>query len=271
MIIDAHTHIFPDQVAKKAVPELIKNANGHVTPHTDATLKGLLDSMKESGIDYSIVLPIATNPLHGKGILKWLKEVGNQTKRILFYGSVHPYDPDFKEIIQNLKDEGVQGIKMHPQYQSFPVDDEKVFPIYEEIFKQDMVVHFHAGFDIGFPDSDFASAKRFQNFLSRFQGIKTVLAHGGGYRDWKSVLFLLSDFENVYFDLAFVLEAILEGEEEGVRELFQKKEDFFLFGTDSPWKSQLEYKNLVSESDYFTVHQKEKLFHQNILKLITLP
>ena len=51
MIIDFHTHIFPDVIAQRAYDSLTKNANGEYFPRYDLTAKGLLDSMKKYGID----------------------------------------------------------------------------------------------------------------------------------------------------------------------------------------------------------------------------
>jgi predicted TIM-barrel fold metal-dependent hydrolase len=52
------------------------------------------------------------------------------------------------------------------------------------------------------------------------------------------------------------------------RELFLQNEDFFLFGTDSPWCDQKNYVDLIRESTTLTPEQKEKLFYKNIQKLI---
>lgn len=59
MIIDFHTHCYPDKVAPKALHNLYYN-NG-VAAHSDGTLNGLWESMAKAGINLSVVLPIATN------------------------------------------------------------------------------------------------------------------------------------------------------------------------------------------------------------------
>lgn len=70
MIIDAHTHIYPDDVAHKALSTVMKSGNGLVSIHTDGTHSGLVSSMDKADIDYSIVLPLATGPGQGKNILE---------------------------------------------------------------------------------------------------------------------------------------------------------------------------------------------------------
>ena len=65
MIIDAHTHIYPEFVAKKAIRTVITNINGRLNAHTEGTYDSLIDSMDAAGVDISIVLPVATNPGQG--------------------------------------------------------------------------------------------------------------------------------------------------------------------------------------------------------------
>jgi len=66
MIIDFHTHIFPDKIAEATIEHLQNKAN--IKPYTDGTLKSLTFSMKNAGIDYSVVLPIATVPKQTESI-----------------------------------------------------------------------------------------------------------------------------------------------------------------------------------------------------------
>ena len=60
MIIDFHTHIFPDKIAAGVISQL--SSAGGITPHTDGTLAGLKKSMKDGGIDASVVLPVPDGP-----------------------------------------------------------------------------------------------------------------------------------------------------------------------------------------------------------------
>ncbi|MBR5314982.1 MAG: hypothetical protein IKU45_06185, partial [Clostridia bacterium] len=60
MIIDFHTHCFPDALAAKAIPKL-SHAAGGLLPCTDGTLSGLRASMQDCGVDISVVMNISTN------------------------------------------------------------------------------------------------------------------------------------------------------------------------------------------------------------------
>ena len=60
MIIDFHTHTFPDAIARTAVDKL--QAASHTRPFSDGTAEGLRASMLRAGIAWSLVLPVATSP-----------------------------------------------------------------------------------------------------------------------------------------------------------------------------------------------------------------
>ena len=60
MLIDFHTHCFPDKVSQKAM-EKLSFASGGLNPYTDGTVSGLRLLMEKSGVDKSVALNIATN------------------------------------------------------------------------------------------------------------------------------------------------------------------------------------------------------------------
>jgi uncharacterized protein len=265
VIIDAHTHIYPDWVAKKAISTVISNIKGRLDAHTEGTFESLMNSMDTAGVDISIVLPVATSPGQGNGILQWIKELAPSSPRIIFFGSVHPQDPDFPHCIRQMKEFGLQGLKFHPGYQGFAVDSKDAYAVYEEALKQDMVMYFHSGSDPSLPGCDYTSVERYAALLGDFKGSKIVLAHGGGFGEWNKVMDLLGD-KGCFFDVAFVLESMERCHD--ARELYRQNEDNFIFGTDSPWREQKKYVELIRNSTSLSREQKEKLFFKNVQKLV---
>lgn len=268
MIIDAHAHIYPDAVAGKAIGTIIGKGEGRVEHHSDGTYDGLRESMERAGIDYSVVLPVATGMGQGENILQWIRRIAPLSNRFIFFGSVHPHDPECINTIKKIRDEGLRGIKFHPGYQGFKADSAEAFRVYEEAAKNDLVLHFHSGLDPSLRDCDDTSIERFGNVIRSFAGAKIVLAHAGGMDEWQKVMDNLSG-RGCYFDIAFVLDKMKSSDT--ARELYRQNEDYFLFGTDTPWCDQERYVRLVRESETLTPEQKEKMFFRNILKLIDLP
>lgn len=270
MVIDAHTHIFPEQLAKKAVGSLLKSSEeASFKAFSDGTLKGLLKSMKDALIDYSVVLPIATKIDQFKPILDWILEEREKNPSLIFLASIHPKDPQFEKNLDLIAKKGFKGIKLHPQFQSFNADDKELYPFYEAVIKRKLFLHFHAGIDVSFLDSDAASIQRFAHIISDFPDLKLVLAHAGGVEDWENTYTVLKS-RNVYFDISFAIQA-LKDEHPFLTKLCREKGDFALFGTDSPWRDQKTDLEIFKSLSSLSQEQKEKILYKNALKLLGTP
>ena len=113
MIIDFHTHMFPDKIAKGTIDFLAGVCK--MPPYTDGTYMGLKKETLESGVDLSVALPIVTKPAQFQSINTFAS--GYQEKPILSFGSIHPDSADYRAELRQIKDMGLKGIKLHPDYQ----------------------------------------------------------------------------------------------------------------------------------------------------------
>ena len=124
MLIDFHTHAFPERIASRAVTGLAQGSGGLI-PQTDGTLASLKAEMDRDGVDLSVVLSIATNPRQQTNVNNFAIEV-NQNDRVIAFGSIHPDAPDALEELERIKAAGLKGVKLHPEYQCFYVNDERM-------------------------------------------------------------------------------------------------------------------------------------------------
>ena len=115
MYIDFHTHCFPDKIANRAV-EKLSFVSGGLHPYTDGSLSGLKASMKEGNVDISVVLSIATNAHQQQSVNDFAAQI-NEDEGIIAFGSVFPGSETWCEQLERLKDAGIKGIKLHPEYQ----------------------------------------------------------------------------------------------------------------------------------------------------------
>jgi predicted TIM-barrel fold metal-dependent hydrolase len=155
--------------------------------------------------------------------------------RILPFPSLHPDDPEFAARILRIKEEGFKGIKFHPYYQDFVMDDERLLPIYEKITDAGLIVLMHTGFDFAFDRERIADPQKVLNVVNRFPELKIVTSHLGAWDDWDEVERLLAG-KNIYMEISFALDLLTR---ERAREIILKHpKDRILFGTDSPWTGQ---------------------------------
>ncbi len=228
MLIDFHTHCFPDKIASKAI-EKLSFASGGLYPNTDGTVDGLKCIMKEQGVDKAVVLNIATNAHQQKSVNDFAASINNG--EIISFGTVFPDSEDVLEELERIKALGLKGVKLHPDYQGFFVDDEKMFPIYKKISELGLITVFHAGLDYGFPPPYGATPDRMAKALQHFDS-PVIAAHWGGLGCGKDVLKYLCG-KDIYFDTSFGYSTMPKYYAEKIIEKHGTNK--ILFGTDSPW------------------------------------
>lgn len=232
-IIDVHTHAFPDFLAPHAISRL--EGQAAVRARLDGTAAGLLASMDRAGIGRAVVCSIATEPRQFKAILQWSS--GIASPRLLPFPSVHPASPEARDEVRRVAEGGFRGLKLHPEYQDFHVDDPALASFYEAIDAAGLIILFHAGHDIGFPDSERSAPRRILQVVRSHPGLRVVASHLGGFRRWDEVAGHLLG-SNLYLDTSYTLGHIPAG-------LFTTivnghRPDRILFGSDSPWVDQAE-------------------------------
>lgn len=254
MIIDFHTHIFPEKIAGRTISKLEELA--HVKAYTDGTEEGLLSAMEESGVDLSVVLPVVTRPEQFNTVNSFAAQLNEkyEGKRpgLISFGGIHPKAPDYKRELRIIKDWGLKGIKLHPDYQDTYFDDISYMRILDYASELGLITVVHAGVDIGYPDNIHCTPEMVKKVIDEAAPEKLVLAHYGGFKLWDRVEDLLVN-ENVYFDNSFIY-GYIEGET-FLRILKKHGADKILFGTDSPWSGQ---KESIGKIDSFPLTQEEK-------------
>lgn len=132
-IIDFHTHCYTDALAERAMRKLAES--GGIAYYHDGTVRGLIRSASDAGVDLSVVMPIATKESQNTTINTWAAEVQEENDSLLCFGTVYPFTSDYKAVVAQIVELGLKGVKFHPEYQSFHIDDRAVYPLYEEIAK----------------------------------------------------------------------------------------------------------------------------------------
>ncbi|MDR2551102.1 MAG: amidohydrolase [Desulfobulbus sp.] len=230
-VIDIHTHAFPDDIARKAIPALEKE--GGIKAYLDGTVAGLLDSMDRSGVQRSVLCSIATKPEQFDPILQWSRTI--RSDRIEPFPSLHPEDPQLLEHLETIHAEGFKGVKMHSYYQDYFLDDVRLFPLYERMSQLGTILVIHAGYDIAFPRIRKADPGRIVEVCRQFPGLKLIATHLGGWDEWSDVRDLLAG-KPIYMEISFALDFL---DQKRLKEIMlAHPAEYLLFGTDSPWTDQ---------------------------------
>ncbi len=229
-IYDMHTHIFPAKIAEKAVSAIGKFYD--ITMAEAGTSSELLASGSRAGITKYLVCSTATTGAQVESINNFIAGECATHSEFIGFGSMHP---DYSKI-GNIADEvdriislGLKGIKLHPDFQHFNVDDPEAFPIYEAAEgKLPLLVH------IGDNRYDYSRPYRLLNIVRQFPKLKVISAHLGGYRCWEEAQALTGylGHPNIYIDTCSAIQFMTQAEAKKI--ILAHGIDRVFWGTDFP-------------------------------------
>jgi hypothetical protein len=261
-IIDAHTHIYPDKIAERA-SQSISDFYGLHVKH-DGTLKRLLSLCERNNIEKCVTCAVATTPEQAPIINDFLAQTAASSGgKLIALCALHP-DMTGAEIeaeLRRAKSLDLKGIKLHPDFQRFRIDDRNVYKIYERA-EGNFPILFHTG-DKRY---EFSQPAKLAKVLRDFPKLTAIGAHFGGWSEWGDVE-CLRGFENLYVDTSSSLYELSPAEAEHLIKLFG--EERVMFGTDYPmWDAGGELK-YIGELNLSQDVQK-LIFHKNAERLYDL-
>ncbi len=266
MIIDFHTHIFPDKIASKTI-ELLSEKGG-IPPFSDGTVQGLIDKMEKAGTDISVTLPVLTSPTQFDSVNRFAAGINSTfsstKKRLISFAGIHPACEDIEAKMAFIKDSGFLGVKIHPDYQGSFIDDDGYVKILQCAKEYDLIVVTHAGVDGAYRDTVHCPPERTLELLRKAPHSKLVLAHMGANEMFDEVLDKLCG-KDVYLDTAYVLRFI--GKDTFRKILEKHGEDKILFATDSPWSDIGGDVDIIKSFDLGS-QTENKIFYENASALL---
>ena len=281
MIIDFHTHTFPDRIAARAVDNL--KHKSHTVPFSDGTVEGLIANQSAAGIGCSVVMPVATNPQQTAHINEAAAQANERyAGSVISFAAIHPDNADYINELKRAVSLGLKGVKIHPVYQGVDIDDLRFLRILDCAASLGLMVLTHSGDDIGYPGVDRCGPKKIRNALRQVGKMPFIAAHMGGWNRWDEVPEQLADL-GVFLDTAFSTGVIPAQPEddypmahvslldtEGFLKLMQAfGSDHILFGTDSPWGNPAADIAFIRQLPISDV-EKEQILYQNAAKLLAL-
>lgn len=266
MIIDFHTHAFPDSLAPRAIDVLTEKSG--LKPTHNGTAAGLISNMDTSGVDMAVVLSIATKPTQENSVNDFAISLMSNP-RLVPFGSVFPGSETWSYQLDKLKDAGIKGIKLHPEYQGFFIDSDEALEIFKKCGKLGLIVQFHSGEDEAYPPPAHATPDRVNRICNLCPDTKFVAAHLGGYNMWEEFSVGLERHDNLWTDCSQTRTAHKVHNDTAKRIIDKIGVDKILFGSDAPWENQEDsLKGLMSLG--LTKEENQKILSGNAVKLLGL-
>ena len=258
-IIDAHCHVYPDKIAVRASSAIGTFYNEQM--NCDGSVRTLLLEGGLAGISLHIISSAATAPHQVASINSFIAEsVRQHPDRFLGLGTIHPDSPDPAEDLRQIRDLGLKGIKIHPDFQRTSVTDPRFLRIFALCESQGLPVLCHCG------DSRYAYSNPTQimEILSRFPDLILIGAHFGGWTVWNGAVSELFERKKLYVDCSSSLYALGRAEATAFIRFFGAER--VLFGVDYPMWSPIEevarFKNL-----FLTEEEQEQILWKNAASL----
>jgi hypothetical protein len=173
VIIDGHVHVWPDKIAERALGQpkegLARFGNGTVA---DA---GRV--LAAAGIDRGICLGVADRPERLEAANRFVGSL--DPERFIGFGSIHPARSP-EENVAILREHGLKGVKVHPLFQAYALDDPGLWSVFEALAGEFVaVVHVGEG---DTPEAGLRCTPRMIRDIARnFPKLDLVACHLGGY------------------------------------------------------------------------------------------
>ena len=227
MFTDVHTHAFHPKIAAKAVEHL--NNYYNVACAGTGTIDDLKARQKRSGMDRFVVLCAATEPAQVIPANNYAVSLQREHSEIIAFGTIHPGYEEWEQQLLFLQQRGIRGLKLHPEFQNFWLDDPRLMPILD--YAQDhFIVEVHIG-DYKAPHLNPSCPYKVAALLDRFPRLRLIAAHLGGYQQWEHALKVLVG-RDVWLETSSSTPFIEQGM---LRDILRRHpQERILFGSDYP-------------------------------------
>lgn len=262
-VIDAHAHIFPDKIAARASKGIEDFYDIPVS--YDGSLSSLLELGAEGGIEAFLVQSVATVPQQVRAINNFIADcAARYPRRLIGFGALHPAlsDQELQEETEYILSLGLHGVKLHPDFQQFAIDDPAALRIYD-LLQGRLPLLIHTG-DYRY---SWSHPARLARVLREFPRLDVIAAHFGGWSQWKEAEEELAG-KRVFVDTS---SAFYQLPRETARRLIATfSSERVLFGSDYPmWNPGKEKERLFSLG--LSDGELERICSGNLLELLGLP
>ena len=279
MIIDCHTHIFPDEVRKnreafcrkdEGFSSIYKNSKAKI-----AGVEDLIISMDESGVERSVICGFPWGQpdlcsLHNEYLLKSASRYPNRLitfVSLLFWNLVWSE----KEFNQCRKD-GAKGVGEIAFYcrEMTSQDIDSMKPILTRMEKDGIPLLLHVNEAVGhsYPGKGMTPLERFYELILIFPKLPIMLAHwGGGLPFYELMPEVAKAMANVYYDTAASPLLYSKKIYAMVSEMVGSRK--ILFGTDFPLITAKRYFQEL-EGSGLSKEDQRKILGLNVSRLLRL-
>ncbi len=176
LVADAHAHIYKPKIAEKASQVI---GEFYRTPMAvDDAISDKLEQQGDLiGTDRYLVCSAATDVRQVDSINRFIADECQAHPKFVGLGTSHQEVEDVDAVLDQVQALGLKGIKLHPDFQKFNIDDPRMMPLYRGAAKRGLIMMFHVGDER--PEVDFSSPERLSRVLDQVPDLRCHAAHFG--------------------------------------------------------------------------------------------
>lgn len=259
-IIDIHTHVYPEKIAAAAI-HTVRDFYRLESCDMDGTAAMLMQRGQQAGISHFVLMPVANRAQQVSSINRFVCRQVEENPCFSGFGAIHADLPELDREVESIMDMGMKGIKVHPDFQKFAIDDSRLFPMYEAIQGR-LPVLFH----MGDPRFDFSHPARLRRVLENFPKLEAIAAHFGGHTMQETACQLLKD-SSCIFDISSTMMFLPKKDVERYISIYGAER--LAFGTDYPlWDPVTEVEHFLNLD--ITMAEKEQIAHKTAERILNI-
>lgn len=258
---DMHAHIYPGKIAEKATASV--GNFYHMEMESVGLPHVLAEHGKMAGIDRFLVCSVATKVAQVRSINEFIARKCSEYPCFTGLAAWHQDIENIEDELDDIQQKGLKGIKLHPDFQEFTIDDEKMLPFYRAAHARGLPILFH----MGDYRTDFSSPYRLMRVLEKIPDLTCIAAHLGGYTEWENARKTLSG-TNVYVDTSSSLFAL--SREQARESIEHFGVEHTMFGTDFPmWEPKEELERFFALG--LSEAENKAILYDNFARLFQIP
>jgi len=162
MIIDAHAHVGQGRYKALAAEELLRQ-------------------MDESAVHRAVICPVEEQIIlhNGEGNDFIIRQVRAHPTRFIGFAVANPwYGEAAVQELRRALDQGLRGLKFHPTYQGFSVNDPIAYPLVEMALERSVPIYIHTG------TAHFGEPFKVAEVARRYPEGVFIMGHAGASDFW---------------------------------------------------------------------------------------
>jgi predicted TIM-barrel fold metal-dependent hydrolase len=195
MVIDAHVHVWPDKIAQRA----LGTPSPGIQRFGDGTVASATESRRAAGSDRSVCLAVADAPQRLEAANAFVGAL--DPERFTGFGTIHPGRTP-SENLDDLRRNRLRGVKVHPLFQGFRLDDRRLWDIFA-VLEGEFVCLFHVGPETRGGENELATPRMIADIARAFPRLTIIAAHLGGYHVHEEALEHTIGLPGVYLDTSW--------------------------------------------------------------------